>query len=86
MQKSVLFAALAAEVVYLIYRYSEIARGAMIAGEIVDELLSLSATVTRTAEIIGNPVQNDAKRERLTCDECSASFAMRVARHDKLPK
>jgi UDP-N-acetylglucosamine enolpyruvyl transferase len=52
--RSVLFAALAAEVVYLVYRYSEITRGAMIATEIVDKLLALPAAVTRMAEMIGN--------------------------------
>jgi hypothetical protein len=53
--RSVLFTALAAEVVYLVYRYSEVARGAMIAPEIVDKLLALPAAVTRMAEMIGNP-------------------------------
>ena len=81
-----LFAALAAEVVHVVNRYSEVACGAMIAGEIVDKLLALPATVTRTVEMIGNPAQNCAKREFPRCSKCSISFTMRVARHDKLPK
>ena len=44
-------------------RYSEVACVAMIAGEIVDKLLALPAAVTRTAETIGNPAQNSAKRK-----------------------
>jgi len=67
-------------------RYSEVSRGAMIATEIVDELLALPAAVTRATEMIGNPAQNSAKRERPRCSKCCISFAMRVARHDKLPK
>jgi len=47
--------ALSAEVVYLIDRYSEVARGAMIAPEIVDKLLALPAVFMRTAKMIGNP-------------------------------
>ena len=81
-----LFAALAAEVVHVVNRYSEVACGAMIAGEIVDKLLALPATVTRTVEMIGNPAQNCAKREFPRCSKWSISFTMRVARHDKLPK
>ena len=81
-----LFAALAGEVVHLVNRYSEVACGAMIAGEIVDKLLALPATVTRTVEMIGKPAQNGAKREFPRCSKCSISFTMRVARHDKLPK
>jgi hypothetical protein len=84
--RSVLFAPVAAEVVHLVQRYSEVARGAMIADEIVDKLLALPAAITRTAEMIGDSAQNGVKRERLMCGESSASFAMRVARHDKLPK
>jgi hypothetical protein len=80
------FVALAAEVVYVVNRYSEVACGAIIAGEIVDKLLALPATVTRTAETIGNPAQSCAKREFPRCSKCSISFTMRVARHDKLPK
>jgi len=81
-----LFAALAAEVVHVVNRYSKVACGAMIAGEIVDKLLALPATVTRTVEMIGNPAQNCAKREFPRCSKSSISFTMRVARHDKLPK
>jgi hypothetical protein len=77
---------LAAEVVHVVNRYSEVACGAMIAGEIVDKLLALPATVTRTVEMIRNPAQNCAKRESPRCSKCSISFTMRVARHDKLPK
>ena len=81
-----LLAALSAEVVHVVNRYSEVACGAMIAGEIVDKLLALPATVPRTVEMIGNSAQNCAKREFLGCSKCSISFTMRVARHDKLPK
>lgn len=77
---------LATEVVHFIYRYSEIARGAMIAGKIINQLLALPAAVTRTAEMIANPAQNGAKRERPTCSKRGTSFAMRVARHHRLPK
>jgi hypothetical protein len=44
----------AAEVVYLVYRYSEVTGGAMIAPEIVDKLLALPAAVTRATEMIGS--------------------------------
>ena len=81
-----LFAALAAEVVHVVNRYSKVACGAMIAGEIVDKLLALPATVTCTVEMIGNPAQNCAKREFPRCSKSSISFTMQVARHDKLPK
>jgi hypothetical protein len=84
--RSVLFAALATKVVHVVNRYSEVARGTMIAGEIVDKLLALPAAVTRAAETIGNHAEKSAERKRLTCGECSAFFAVRVARHDKLPK
>ena len=47
--RPVLVAALAAEVVHVVNRYSEIARGPMIAGEIVDKFLALPAAVTRAA-------------------------------------
>ena len=56
--RSVPLADLAAEIVYLVNRYSEVARGAMIAGKVVDELLALPAAVTRAAKIIGDPAQN----------------------------
>jgi hypothetical protein len=62
-----LFAALAAEVVHVVNRYSEVACGAMIAGEIIDKLLASPATVTRTVEMIGNPAQNCAKRKFPRC-------------------
>jgi hypothetical protein len=81
-----LLAALSAEVVHVVNRYSEVASGAMIAGEIVDKLLALPATLTRTVEMIGNPAQNCAKREFPRRSKCGISFAMRVARHDTLPK
>ena len=81
-----LFAALAAEVVHVVNRYSKVACGAMIAGEIVDKLLALPATVTCTVEMIGNPAQNCVKREFPRCSKSSISFTMQVARHDKLPK
>ena len=77
---------LAAEIVYLVNRYSEVARGAMIAGKVVDEFLALPAAVKRPAEVIGNPAENCEKEWRLRCGKCSISFAMRGARHDKLPK
>jgi hypothetical protein len=76
---------LAAEIVYLVNRNSEVARRAMIAGKVVDELLALPAAVARAAEVIGNPAQNCEKGECPRC-KCSISFTMRVARHDKLPK
>jgi hypothetical protein len=44
----------AAEVVYLVYRYSEVTSGTMIAPEIVDKLLALPAAVTRATEMIGD--------------------------------
>jgi hypothetical protein len=53
--RSVPLADLAAEIVYLVNRYSEVARRAMIAGKVVDELLALPAAVMRAAEMIGNP-------------------------------
>ena len=80
------FAALAAKVVHVVNRYSKVACGAMIAGEIVDKLLALPATVTCTVEMIGNPAQNCVKREFPRCSKSSISFTMQVARHDKLPK
>ena len=46
---------LATEVVYFIYRYSEVARGAMITPEIVDKLLALPSALMRVAKMIGNP-------------------------------
>jgi hypothetical protein len=67
---------LATEVVYFIYRYSEVARGAMIPLEIVDKLLALPAAVTRAAEMVGNPAQDSAKRKRPRRSKRSASFAM----------
>jgi len=81
-----LFAALAAEVVHVVNRYSKVACGAMIAPEIVDKLLALPAAFTRATEIMVNPAQNSAKRESPRCSKCYISFTMRVARHDKLPK
>jgi hypothetical protein len=83
---SVPLADLAAEIVYFVNRYSEVARGSMIAGKVVDEFLALPAAVTRPAEMIGNPAQNCPKGECPRCSNCSISFTMRVARHDKLPK
>jgi hypothetical protein len=52
---------LAAEVVHVVNRYSEVARGTMIADEIVDKLLALPAAVARAAEMISNLAKNSAK-------------------------
>ena len=76
---------LAAQVVYLVYRYSEVACGAMVAPEIVDKLLALSAAFTRAAKMIDYPAQDSAKRESSRCSKCSIFFTVRVARHGKLP-
>jgi hypothetical protein len=53
--RSVLFAAVAAKVVHVVKRYSEVTRGAMIAPQIVDKLLALPAAFMRAAKMIGNP-------------------------------
>jgi hypothetical protein len=47
--------ALTAEIVHLVHRYSEVARGAMIAHEIIDKLSALPAALTRATEMIGYP-------------------------------
>ena len=57
----------------------------MIAPEIVDKLLALPAAFMRAAKMIGNPAQDSAKRKRPRCSKRSISFAVRAARHDKLP-
>ena len=51
----------ATKVVHVVNRYSEVPRGAMVAHEIIDKLLALSAAVTRAAKMIYNPAQNSAK-------------------------
>ena len=79
------FAALAAKVVHVVNRYSEITRGAMIAPQIVDKFLALPAAFMRAAKMIGNPAQDSTKGKRPRRSNGCGSFAMRVARHDKLP-
>src|SRR6516164_11449908 len=57
----------------------------MVAPEIVDKLLALPAAFMRAAEMVGNPAQDRANRKRPRRSNGCGSFAMRVARHDKLP-
>jgi hypothetical protein len=57
----------------------------MIVPEIIDKLLALPAAFMRAAKMIGNPAQDSTKRKRARRSNGCGSFAMRIARHDKLP-